>query len=1146
MANRGEIAIRVLRGVRELGIHTIGIHSEQDGGARHRSFADECHVVGKGSGPVAAYLDVDAVVEVAVRTGADAIHPGYGFLAESPELADAAEAAGIILVGPGAATLRALGDKVSARGLASAAGVPVVPASGPLGESPESWAVVAEGLGYPLMVKASWGGGGRGMRTIAHSGELVARVSDARAEALAAFGNGEVYLERLVGAARHVEVQVLGDEYGTVVHLFDRDCSVQRRHQKVIELAPAAYLDDRTRRAMCRDAVALVASVGYVGAGTVEFLYDEPRGTWYFIEVNPRIQVEHTVTEAVTGIDIVRAQIGIARGGRIGQVDETGVPDQADIVLRGCALQCRVTTEDPAKGFAPGSGTVTAHRAPTGPGVRVDAGTVYSGAEVSPHYDSLLEKVTVWAPSRDAAVRRAVQALDELVITGVPTNVGFLTAVLGHEAFRRDAVTTRFVDEHLEALTEPQPDAIGQLLDYLAWVRLNRHPDLDGRPASLLAAAAVAVPPPPLAISPEAPVAGSKQLLDEIGPRRFAAWMRDQRRVLVTDTTFRDAHQSLLATRVRTHDLVSAAPAVAERLPGLLSLECWGGATFDVAMRFLHEDPWERLVQIRGAVPNLALQMLIRGPNAVGYTSYPDNAVRHVIGQAAEAGIDVFRVFDSLNLVDNMAVAIDAVLEAGRLCEGAICYSGDLNDATRPTYDLSYYLRLAEQIVAAGCHVLAIKDMAGICRPDAAHTLVEALRDRFDIPVHFHTHDTSGYAGASVLAAVDAGVDAVDVAIDAMSGLTSQAAMGSLVRCLEHGERATALDPGAIAELSGWWEQTRRLYAPFESDMRAGTGDVYRHEMPGGQYTNLREQARGLGIDDGRWSEVTDAYATVNQLFGDIPKVTPTSKVVGDLALLMVTQGLSGHDIADPSVPVAFPESVVGLFRGDLGIPHGGFPAALQRKVLGHREARTTRPGSDLAPADLDPERMGLASSRQVASRTMHPTVFDDLRATTARWGDLSVLPTDLFFFGLAPGRVVPVVLGHGREVLLSCDGTLGPDADGVVTFVFRVDGEQRPVQAQAERDVGASAAGHQPVPRPQGDPDDPTHVMAPFDALVLAVKIAIGDRVKAGDPLCLIEAMKMQTTIAATTAGEVEMTYVEVGERVQAGDLIAVVRVSG
>ncbi|MGH8901651.1 MAG: pyruvate carboxylase [Egibacteraceae bacterium] len=1141
VANRSEIAIRVFRAVTELGIRTVAIYSREDRFCLHRFKADESYLVGKGQEPVRAYLGIEEIIRIANEVRVDAIHPGYGFLAENPELAEACSREGIVFVGPPPEVMVRLGNKVEARALACAAGVPVMPATGALPSDPREVARLAEEVGFPLMVKASWGGGGRGMRVVAGPGELAEQVAAGRREARAAFGNDEVFLERLVERARHIEVQILADRHGTVVHLYERDCSVQRRHQKVVEVAPAAGFDDRQRARLCEAAVQLARAVGYQSAGTVEFLMDVDSGRFFFIEVNPRIQVEHTVTEVVTGIDIVKAQIRIAEGARIG-TPASGVPPQEEIRLNGYALQCRITTEDPENRFIPDYGRISAYRGATGFGIRLDGGTAYSGAVITPFYDSLLEKVTAWAPTREEAIRRMDRALREFRIRGVKTNLTFLQGLLEHPRFRSGDYTTSFVDETPELLRFAPPlDRATRLLSFIGDVLVNGNPEVAG----LLAPGHVPPPQVPDGLSPS-PERGSRELLAELGPEGFAQWMREQKRLLLTDTTFRDAHQSLLATRFRTYDLLGPAATYARSLTGLLSLEVWGGATFDVAMRFLKEDPWERLHALRERIPNVCLQMLLRASNAVGYTNYPDNVVRFFVARAVDAGVDLFRIFDSLNWVENMRVAMDAVLEHGRLCEAAICYTGDLTDPSRPKYDLAYYVGLARELERAGAHILGIKDMAGLCKPEAARQLVSALRQEVGIPIHLHTHDTSGIVGASVLAAAEAGVDAADGAMDPMSGLTSQPNLGSIVEALRGSPRDTGLPRETLAAVATYWEGVRRYYLGFESDMRAGTADVYEHEMPGGQYTNLRQQARALGIES-RWRDVARAYTEVNDMFGDIIKVTPTSKVVGDLAVLMVTGGLTREDVLDPEREITFPESVVEFFHGDLGQPPGGFPEALQRKVLKGRPPLRRRPGEVMPPTDLVQARTELertirrsVSENELASYLMYPKVFIDFAEHQRVYGDVSVLPTPVFFYGIESGEELAVDIERGKTLIIRFLAIGEPDPEGRRAIFFELNGQPREVKV-ADRSLTPTA-----VVRRKAEEGNPTHLAAPMPGMVSGLQVAEGQRVEPGDRLLSIEAMKMETALFADREAVVEEVLVSAGTQVDGKDLLLVLRPSG
>ncbi len=1141
VANRGEIAIRVMRAAAEMGLRTVAIYAHEDRFSLHRFKADESYKVGQGQKPIAAYLDIEGILRIARDAGVDAIHPGYGFLSENPDFAEACEAAGIRFIGPSPRVLRQLGDKVSARQAAEAAGVPVLPASGVLPEDLDACHKALEAIGYPVMLKASWGGGGRGMRVIQEAAELEQQLRSARSEARAAFGNDEVYAEKLIVNARHVEVQILGDTHGQVVHLFERDCTVQRRHQKVVERAPAPYFDTAQRQRLCESALNLAMSVGYSNAGTVEFLLDADSGAFYFIEVNPRIQVEHTVTEEVTGVDIVKAQIKVASGMALGDV-EGGLPGQDDIRLDGHALQCRVTTEDPENGFRPDHGRLVAYRSPSGFGIRLDGGTAYSGAVITPYYDSLLVKVTAWAPTPHEAISRMDRCLREFRIRGLSTNLQFLENVIGHPQFLAGDYTTNFIDKTPELFEfVPRKDRATKLLQFIGEVVVNGSPEMKGRqppalplPEPRLPSADLDHPPPP----------GLRDKLQELGADGFARWMKDHDRVLLTDTTMRDAHQSLFATRMRSTDLLAVAPHYARLAPGLFSLECWGGATFDVAMRFLKEDPWQRLADLREAVPNVPLQMLLRSANAVGYTNYPDNVVQYFIRQAADAGIDIFRIFDCLNNTDNMRLAIDAVREAGGLAEAAICYTGDIFDPQRPKYTLDYYLNLARQLEAAGAQVLGIKDMAGVCRPRAAHALVSALKQEIDLPIHFHTHDTSGIAAASVLAAVEAGCDAVDGALDAMSGLTSQPNLGSIVAALMNGERAPEVDPRALRVLSDYWEDVRRSYAPFESDIRSGTADVYHHEMPGGQYTNLREQARAMGLGP-RWPEVSDAYATANRLFGDIVKVTPSSKVVGDLALSMVANGWNEQDILDPDRDIDFPASVISMLRGELGTPPDGWPAALQAKALKGDKAIDGRPGAQLPAVDLDAARAEAEAAceielndRDLASYLMYPKVFLDFVEHRKRYGDVSTLPTTAFFYGLREHEEITVDIDRGKTLVIRLQSvTKNPD-DGSTRLFYELNGQSRVIRiesANAEAVAGKAKA----------DPKAPGQVGAPMAGMVVRVAVKAGDPVRKGEALITLEAMKMETVIAAPCEGKVQDIAVAAGSSVDSGDLLVLIEPS-
>ena len=1140
VANRSEIAIRVFRAANELGLKTVAIWAEEDKLSLHRFKADESYQVGRGPhlerdlGPIESYLSIDEIIRVAKLSGADAIHPGYGLLSESPEFVDACRENGLIFIGPKAETMRRLGNKVAARNLAIEVGVPVVPATDPLPDDIEEVKKLAAKIGYPVMLKASWGGGGRGMRAIRSEKDLEREVVEAKREAKAAFGKDEVYLEKLLERARHVEVQILGDRHGNAVHLFERDCSIQRRNQKVVERAPAPYLSDEKRQEVASYALKIAKATDYIGAGTVEFLMDVDSNEFYFIEVNPRIQVEHTVTEEVTGIDIVKAQIHILEGYAIG-TPESGVPAQEDIHLHGHALQCRITTEDPEQNFIPDYGRIQAYRSASGFGIRLDGGTAYSGAYITRYYDPLLVKVTASGSTPLEAIRRMDRALREFRIRGVATNLTFVEAIINHPSFQANDYTTRFIDTTPELFTHmKRQDRATKLLTYIADVTVNGHPEARGR------AKPVATAAPKIPYTPDKKIVdGTKQLLDQLGAEKFAQWMREQKRVLVTDTTMRDGHQSLLATRLRTYDIARIADTYARALPNLFSLECWGGATFDVSMRFLTEDPWERLAMVRENAPNILLQMLLRGANGVGYKSYPDNVVKYFVREAARGGVDLFRVFDSLNWVENMRVSMDAIREEGKLCEAAICYTGDILNSARPQYDLKYYVDLAREVEKAGANIIAIKDMAGLLKPAAAKQLFKALREATDLPLHFHTHDTSGIAAATVLAAVDAGVDAVDAAMDALSGNTSQPCLGSIVEALHGDERDTGLDADAIRKISFYWEGVRNQYAAFESDLKGPASEVYLHEMPGGQFTNLKEQARSLGLES-RWHEVAQTYADVNQMFGDIVKVTPSSKVVGDMALMMVSQDLTVKDVENPDKDISFPDSVVSMMRGDLGQPPAGWPQALQKKILKGEKPFTVRPGSLLAPADLEAERASVEATvgrsvtdQEFASSLMYPKVFADYAAAQENYGPTSVLPTPVYFYGLASEQEVFVDLEKGKTLVVVNQAISETDEKGMVTVFFELNGQPRRVKVP-NRAKGAAGG----VKR-KAEAGNDKHVGAPMPGVVSTVAVASGQAVKAGDVLLSLEAMKMETAIHAERDGTLAEVLVRSGEQVDAKDLL-------
>jgi len=1134
IANRGEIAIRIMRAANEMGKTTVAVFAEEDKLGLHRFKADEAYRIGKGLGPVAAYLSIDEMIRVAKASGTDAIHPGYGLLSENPDFVDACAQNGITFIGPKADTMRALGDKASARRVAVEAGVPVIPATQVLGDDMAAIKKEAAEVGYPLMLKASWGGGGRGMRPINSEDELEEKVREGRREAEAAFGNGEGYLEKMILKARHVEVQILGDSHGDIYHLYERDCSVQRRNQKVVERAPAPYLTEEQRAHVCELGRKICAHVNYECAGTVEFLMDMETEEFYFIEVNPRVQVEHTVTEEVTGIDIVQAQILIAEGKTIAEA--TGKASQSDIQLQGHALQTRITTEDPLNNFIPDYGRITAFREATGMGIRLDGGTAYSGGVITRYYDSLLVKVTAKAQTPKQAIARMDRALREFRIRGVSTNIAFVENLLKHPTFLDNTYHTKFIDETPDLFTfQARRDRGTKVLTYIADISVNGHPETKDKP---LPAKANRTPQPPA--SRAEPMMGTRNLLEQKGPEAVADWMDQQRQLLITDTTMRDGHQSLLATRMRSHDMIKVAPAYAANLPTLFSVECWGGATFDVAYRFLQECPWQRLRDIREAMPNIMTQMLLRASNGVGYTNYPDNVVQHFVATAANSGVDVFRVFDSLNWVENMRVAMDAVQEAGKVCEGTICYTGDIFDPDRAKYDLKYYVAMGKDLKAAGAHVLGLKDMAGLMKPAQARQLVRALKSEVGLPIHFHTHDTAGVACATILAASEAGVDAVDCAMDAFSGNTSQATLGSVVEALRHTDRDTGLDITAVREISDYWEDVRHQYAAFETGMQAPSSEVYLHEMPGGQFTNLKAQAASLGLAD-RWPEVARTYSDVNKMFGDIVKVTPSSKVVGDMALMMVSQGLTRAQVEDPGTDVSFPESVIDMMRGNLGQPPGGFPAGIVKKVLKGEKPNTDRPGAHLAPVDLDAVRAELSKQldgakiddEDLAGYLMYPKVYTDYMTRHALYGPVRTLPTPTFFYGMEPSEEITAEIDPGKTLEIRLQAIGDTNEDGEVKVFFELNGQPRVIRVP-NRLVKATTAQ-----RSKAEAGNPNHIGAPMPGVVASVGAMVGQSVKAGDLLLTIEAMKMETGLHADRDAVVKAVHVSAGGQIDAKDLL-------
>ncbi|NIJ13633.1 pyruvate carboxylase [Saccharomonospora amisosensis] len=1119
VANRGEIAIRAFRAAYELGAGTVAVFPYEDRNSLHRLKADEAYEIGEQGHPVRAYLSVEEIVRAARMAGADAIYPGYGFLSENPELARACEEAGITFVGPSAEILQLTGNKARAVAAARQAGVPVLGSSAPSSDV-DTLAAAAEELGFPVFVKAVAGGGGRGMRFVSDASTLRESIEAASREAESAFGDPTVFLEKAVVQPRHIEVQILADGTGGedgVIHLYERDCSVQRRHQKVVELAPAPNLDPQLRDRICADAVRFARQIGYRNAGTVEFLVDRD-GNHVFIEMNPRIQVEHTVTEEVTDVDLVQSQLRIAAGETLADLDLS----QERIYLRGAALQCRITTEDPANGFRPDTGMISAYRSPGGSGIRLDGGTAFAGTEISAHFDSMLVKLTCRGRTFATAVGRARRAVAEFRIRGVATNIPFLQAVLDDPDFQAGRITTAFIEERPHLLTaRHSADRGTRLLTYLADVTVNKPNGERPRlidPERKLPALRDGEPPP-----------GSKQKLTELGPEGFARWLRESPHIGVTDTTFRDAHQSLLATRVRTKDMLAVAPVVAQTVPQLLSVECWGGATYDVALRFLAEDPWERLAALRGAMPNLCLQMLLRGRNTVGYTPYPTEVTDAFVEEAAATGIDIFRIFDALNDVEQMRPAIEAVRATGTaVAEVALCYTSDLSNPAEKIYTLDYYLKLAEQIVGAGAHVLAIKDMAGLLRAPAAVKLVTALRREFDLPVHIHTHDTAGGQLGTYLAAIGAGADAVDGAVASMSGTTSQPSLSAIVAATDYSDRPTGLDLQAIGELEPYWEIVRKIYAPFEAGLASPTGRVYHHEIPGGQLSNLRSQARALGLGD-RFDEIEAMYAAADRILGHLVKVTPSSKVVGDLALHLVGAGVSPEDFEAEPDKYDIPDSVIGFLRGELGDPPGGWPEPFRSKALrGRAEPRPVQPLSEEDKAEL-------ASDRRVAlNRLLFPGPTKEFQGHRESYGDTSVLPSKDFFYGLRPGEEYAVDLEPGVRLLIELEAIGEADERGMRTVMATLNGQLRPIQVR-DRSVASDLPAKE-----KADKNNPKHIAAPF-AGVVTTSVAEGDTIEAGDTVATIEAMKMEAAITAPVSGTVQRLATNSVQQVEGGDLLLV-----
>ena len=1140
VANRSEIAVRIFRSASELNLRTVAIYAEEDRFGVHRFKADEAYLVGKGKGPVAAYLDIESIISLAKEKKVDMIHPGYGFLSENAHFARACEDAGIIFVGPSPELLERMGDKVAAKKAADEAGVPTLPATpNPVSKTAEAlkW---GRKIGFPLIIKAAFGGGGRGMRVVHKEEDLKSMLEEAQGEAERAFGNSAVFLERYVGKAKHLEVQILGDRKGNIVHLHERDCSVQRRYQKVVEVAPSIGLDSKVVNELCQAGVNLANKVGYNNAGTVEFLLDQDTQEWFFIEMNPRIQVEHTVTEQITGIDIVRSQILVAmehdlHGKRI------GIPQQENIPRNGCAVQCRVTTEDPEKDFTPDYGKILSYRSAAGFGVRLDGAMGDTGSIITPFYDSLLVKLTTSGPDLPQALDRMHRSLREMRIRGVKTNIPFLENVIAHKDFVQGKATTRMIDVTPSLFKfKARKDRATRLLRYLGEVIVNENPQVKGRdrisnPLPLIV---------PEYNAREDPPRGTRDLLLSMGASKFTSWVREQKPLMITDTTLRDAHQSLFAARMRSYDMLTVAEFISRRLSGLFSLEMWGGATFDTCMRFLGECPFERLRMLREKIPNILFQMLLRGSNAVGYANYPDNVVREFVIHSSEAGMDVFRIFDSLNYLPNLKVAMETVAEKTHsICEAAVCFTGDFTDSNEEKYVLKYYVELAKELEKMGAHILAIKDMAGLCHPAAAQKLVKTLRNEISIPVHFHTHDSSGIASASVLKASEAGVDVVDLAVSSMSGCTSQPNLNSVAHALRNMPRSTGLDVDALNELSLYWETIRQYYSPFDTSPPFGGAEVYQHQMPGGQYTNLREQATALGLGK-RWPDVVKTYQEVNELLGDIVKVTPSSKCVGDLAIFLITKGVKPSDLTNLPPETGFPESVIDLMSGNLGQPTGGWPKDIQKVILGGRKPLRGRPGASAPKIDLAKESVKIkkkygnkTTDDDLFSSLMYPKVYDDFRDFRNKYGDVSVLPTTAYFHGLKPGEEISIDIEEGKTLFIKLLHVGEPDEKGVRPLTFELNGKARTTLVKDQNIKGDAKA------REKADPANDMHIAAPIPAMISSIATSVGKNVAKGDKVAVLEAMKMQTTLYASSKGVVDEILVGVGDSVESKDLVVRLR---
>lgn len=1143
VANRGEIAIRIFRACTEIGLRTVGIYTFEDRYSLHRYKADESYQIGADNDPLKPYLDIKAIIKVAKQNNVDAIHPGYGFLSENADFAKQCEENGIIFIGPKVSVLQSLGDKVRAKEVAVKNDIPVIKSNEQELTSVEIALEEAEKIGYPVMLKAASGGGGRGMRVIRTKEDLENGFNESRREALNAFGDDTVFLEKFVEDPKHIEIQIVGDNHGNLVHLFERDCSVQRRYQKVIEFAPSQDLDENIKQNLYKYAVKLCKAVDYNNIGTVEFLVDKS-GEIFFIEVNPRIQVEHTVTEIITNIDLVKAQIFIAGGYKLSD-KQIKIESQESLKTNGYALQCRITTEDPTNDFKPDYGTITTYRSASGFGIRLDAGSIYQGVKVSPFFDSMLVKVSASSRTLDGACRKMRRALAEFRIRGVMTNMGFLDNILAHPTFRKGEVTVNFIKDHPELFEiKKTRNRATKMVKFLGDVIINGNEDVKNAEKKR----DFIKPTIPGFPEQNGYPKGTKDLLTEYGPEKFSRWLLHEGKVHFTDTTFRDAHQSLLATRMRTYDMMKVAEGFARNHPEVFSMEIWGGATFDVCMRFLNENPWERLRRLREAMPNILMQMLLRGSNGVGYTAYPDNLIEKFVEQSWENGIDVFRIFDSLNWMESIAPCIEHVRNRTKgLAEGTICYTGDIMDPKETKYNLEYYVQLAKDIENAGAHILAIKDMAGILKPDAAFELVSALKSRINIPLHLHTHDTSSIQAATYLKAIEAGVDVVDVALGGLSGLTSQPNFNSIVEMLRFHDRGRPINTDKLNEYSRYWEAVRRYYFPFESGLKAGSGEVYKHEIPGGQYSNLKPQAESLGLAD-RFHEITEMYSKVNDLFGDIIKVTPSSKVVGDMAQYLVSNNLSIEDVLEKGEDISFPQSVKSFFRGDLGQPPGGFPEKIQKIVLKDEKPYTERPNAHLDPIDFDKEYAEFQSSfsegmgrdleiTDFLSYKLYPKVFTDAYNHHLEYGNVINVPTKNFFYGMEPGEEIIVELDRGKTLLIEFLSRGETDEDGMSRIFFKVNGQTRAVEVK-DRSVKVEKVVHQKV-----DKNDKKQIGAPLQGALSNIQVEVGQKVEKNQPLFVIEAMKMETTITANGSGEIDKIVLKEGEMVYADDLVVVLK---